>query len=121
MSIKLNTPPIAVKMTKQELNEFSIYLKNCSEQGFSGINFFKHQVEREMFMKWHLRELFTRVINKLMKLHHDSHSKKLTFQIYEPEQRTLSHMFKRVDCNPYFLQMQPRFLHELTPIDLRKW
>lgn len=122
MSLELNTPPIKVKLSKSELNEFWLYLLNCDKYGFSGINYFaKLNPEREDFMQWHLRELSSRVINKLMNLRHKPDSATVTIAVYDPEQKTLSRMFQRVDCTPYMLQLQPRFLSELVPIHLKKW
>ena len=109
--IQFNKPPITVKLTKEELNEFWLYLNESDKNGFTGVNnFVRYGGDREEFMQWHVKELATKTLNKLTKLTHEKANKKTTIKINFCEQKTLSMLFKRVGTTPFFLQMQPRFL-----------
>jgi len=117
--IRLNAPGTRVKTTKEEMQELMKYLNHCSRSGFTGPNFYGTvNREREYFFKWHLLEFTSKVATKLLKMTYDPGTKKATLTVNEPEQYALSAMFKRVDCSPYMLSLQTKFINGLTPIRL---
>lgn len=117
MIITYKQPLIAIKLTKEEISELCIYLQRCDKEGFAGINNFHNHKERERMYKWHLSETFFKVVNKLCKiqLHHRTY--KTSIKLNEIELHTLSVMFKRVDCTPFMLQLQTRFLKNLVKMN----
>lgn len=112
--INLNPPPIKVKLIKSELNVFFQYLNKSVTDAFTGIHHYHHQKEREFFLKWHLKELIGRVFEKVLSVFHYPDHKNISLSITQAEQQMLSQIFQRVDCCPYMLQMQPRFINQLT-------
>lgn len=116
MSFKLNVPGIKVPLVKSDLYELQQYLIDCDNSGFVGPNRYTHAREREYFFKWHLYEFQGKIVNKILALHHEPKNKKVKLTVTEPERYALSAMFQRVDCNPYMLSLQPRFINGLTRI-----
>lgn len=116
MAFTLNKPGLKVPLIKSDLILINQYLVSCDQSGFVGPNSYNHNKEREYFYKWHLYEFQSRVANKLLALYHHPESKKVNLIVTEPEQYALSAMFKRVDCCPYMLSLQNRFINGLTPI-----
>lgn len=112
MIFKFNKPAMRIRMTKEELQEFFKYLVKCDQElKFRNYGVFQ---EREIFMRWHFYEVGTKIFNKLGKLYYEPLSKKTSIVINFPEQKTLSFIFQRVECDPFVLQMQPRFIHNLV-------
>jgi len=119
MPLQLNSPPLRITLTKDELQHFFYYVNACLQQGFTGMNHYDHKAEREWFIRWHLVEVQTKTTNTLMRNYHAASDKKLYLRLNEPERHTMAYMFQRVDCDAYVLQMQPRFTTKLTPIPRR--
>jgi hypothetical protein len=118
--IRLNLPGTKVKTNKTEMQALMNYLNSCSRSGFTGPNNYGTvNYEREYFFKWHLLEFTSKVATKLLKLSHEPGSKKVTLLLSEPEQYALSAMFKRVDCGPYMIALQTKFITGLTPMRTR--
>ena len=116
MSFTLNKPGIKIPLLKSDLQLINQYLITCDKAGFIGVNSYNHNKEREYFYKWHLFEFQSRVANKLLSMYHSPNEKKVKLLVTEPEQYALSAMFKRVDCDPYMLTLQTKFINGLTPI-----
>ena len=116
MSFKLNAPGIKVQLVKSDLPIMIQYLIVCDKSGFVGPNRYTHNREREYFFKWHLYEFQSKITNKLWSLQNEPHNKKVNLKVTEPEQYALSAMFQRVDCDPYMLSLQPKFINGLTRI-----
>lgn len=117
MIITYKQPLITIKLTKEEISELCIYLQKCDREGFTGINFFNAHKERERMYKWHLAETFTKVVNKLCKIQLHPRTYKTSIKFNEIELHTLSVMFKRVDCTPFMLQLQTRFIKNLVKMN----
>lgn len=111
-----NPPPVKIPMTKEEMQYFFHYLSKCYDIGFTGIHDYKFKADREYFIKYHLKELANKIFNKLMKLHFAIGTKKISISVSEAERYSLMFLFKRVDCDPYILSIQQRFINQLTPI-----
>lgn len=116
MNIMFNPPAISIKLIKSELVELWQYLNKCDKEAFSGIHHYKHQLDRELMYKWHLKDIATKVFAKVFAVHHEANNKKVALKLTQIEQHTLSVMFKRVDCNPYMLQLQTRFINGLVKL-----
>lgn len=110
-------PLIAIKLTKEEITELCIYLQRCDKEGFSGINRYHAHKERERMYKWHLAETFIKVVTKRLAVQHKANNYKTSLKLNEIELHTLSVMFKRVDCSPYMLQLQTRFIKNLVKMN----
>jgi hypothetical protein len=105
---------ITIRLTKEEITELCIYLTRCNREGFSGINRYHAHKERERMYQWHLYEVFIKVVTKHSALYHKANLYKTTLKLNEIELHTLSVMFKRVDCTPFMLQLQTRFIKNLV-------
>ena len=101
---------IPIRLTKEEVTEICLYLQRCDREGFSGINRYHAHKERERMYQWHLHEVFIKVVTKRLAVQHKANLYKTTLKLNEIELHTLSVMFKRVDCTPFMLQLQTRFI-----------
>lgn len=110
-----NPQPLPIRLTKCELTELWQYLCKCDREAFVGVNNYnRFMKDREYMYHWHLKEIANRVLLQLLKHSQALNSKKLSFRVTEIEQKTLSILFNRVDCTPYMLQLQTRFINHLT-------
>lgn len=116
MIVSFNPKANNIKLIKSELLELWLYLNRCDMEAFNGIHNYKHVPDRELMYKWHLKEIASKVFAKVMYYNSEPNSKKLFIKVTQIEQHTLSVMFKRVDCTPYMLQLQPRFINGLVKL-----
>lgn len=120
--LEFNKPPIEVKLTKEELQEFWIFCNDAINTGFTGINnFSRFEPEREEFFMWHMKELATKTANQLIKVQHHLKTKNTKIKVNYMEQRTLSKLFNRVNQRPFLMQMYPRFIKGLQPLEKRNY
>jgi len=115
MNPAFNSPPVPLRLHKDELLELWNYTTKCLEYGFIHDNeYIRGQRDREYFYSWHLKEIAHKSFYKLLATRHHPGNKKLSIKLLDPERRTLSIMFNRVPCTPYMLSLQERIIHQLT-------
>lgn len=111
MHVQLNSKPIAIKLTKAELLEFYSYLQTMNPPKLA---YDQRSKLYYFFIDYHFKELTGKVITRLASLITYPVSKKTTLKVNIAEQRSLSILFKYYDCSEYMLQLQTRFIHQLT-------
>ena len=108
---------LAVKVTLNELITLMSFLSDCHTIAFSGPNnYYPVAKEREYYYRWHLTAFAWRVIRLCIVNTGKETTTMVRLKVSEAEQRMLSAMFKRVDCSPYMLQLQERFIKNLLPL-----
>lgn len=117
MSLILRTPDKKLQLTKEELQYLVAYLDKSKSVGFIGVNFYKHQRDREELYKFSLLTLSEKCLTKLFNNHHSIGEKKISFPINFAEEKTLITMFNRVDCGSYLLALQSKILLKLRPLN----
>ena len=116
IQILFNSNPIPIKLNREEVAELWKFLLCCHNTGFSGKNDYTvlpHSQFREYSYRFHLKELCNKVFLLAKK---EAGRKNFIIKVSEIEQRTLSIMFNRVECSPYMLQMQEKFIKNLKPL-----
>lgn len=108
--IILRTPDKKLSLTKEEAMYFLAYLDSCKNNAFNGINFFKHQQMRELFMKFHLTTFSEKLLTKYFNATHKNSKHKLTIPVNYAEELTLPSIFQRVEASPFILAVQQKIL-----------
>jgi hypothetical protein len=116
MALLLRTPDKKLQLTKEELQYLVAYLDKSKSVGFVGVNFYKHQRDREELYKFSLLTLCEKLMTKLFNNAHSIQEKKISFPINFAEEKTLIVMFNRVDCGSYLLALQAKILLTLRPL-----
>ena len=117
MALLLRSPDKKLQVTKEELQYLVAYLDRSKTIGFIGVNFYKHQSDREELYKFSLLTLSEKLLTKLFKNSHSIQEKKISFPINFAEEKTLIVMFNRVDCDSYLLALQSKILLRLRPLN----
>jgi hypothetical protein len=113
MNLPYNQPPINVKLSSEELNEFISYLIKCYEMLLED-----HTSNTNILLvyKYHLIELINKTVQKRIKIYNQPLKAAIKIKINEIEQHLVSILFKRYECSPFLLQMQPRFINGLVKL-----
>jgi len=113
MNLPYNQPPINVKLSSEELNEFISYLIKCYD---SIINDDTSPKNILLIYRYHLIELINKTVQKRIKVYSQPFKAAIKIKINEIEQHLISVLFKRYECSPFLLQMQPRFINGLVKL-----
>jgi hypothetical protein len=112
-----NPKPVEIKLSREEIAELYNYLVKCDAEGFSGINNFKnHARDREFMYHFILKDILFKVFSKSFTLL-TTQNKSFRIKVSQIEQKTLSVMFQRVDCTPFMLTVQEKFINQLQKLN----
>lgn len=110
MNLPVNNEPLTVKLTSEELNEFITYLIKCYNNNFI-LDYTTSSIEK--IYTYHLIELINKTVQKRIKLYYKPFNTVVKLKINDIEQHLCSVLFKRYECSPFLLQLQPRFINKL--------
>lgn len=113
MKLPINIPPLNVKLTYEELNEFISYIIKSYEELIINEETADNLT---IIYRYHLIELINKTVQKRIKHYYEPYKKNITIKVNEVEQHLLSILFKRYECTPFMLQIQPRFINKLTKL-----
>jgi len=113
MNLPYNQPPINVKLSNEELNEFISYLIKCYEMLLEDNTSTTNIL---LVYKYHLIELINKTVQKRIKAYNQPLKAAIKIKVNEIEQHLVSILFSRYECSPFLLQMQPRFINGLIKL-----
>ena len=113
--MKLQDPPLKLKVSKNIVWHFRLYLNACAFQAFDrNHNYTRHEPAREALFIFHIKGMLDHVNETLYKSGREPNSKLLTLKLSVADRVTLSYMYKRVEVPDILLQLQFQSINQLT-------
>ncbi len=113
--MRLNEPEITLKITKEMLQYFLVYLNNCNDTAFVDLhNYYHVDKVREAMLLFSLYTITEKTSNVLYKNLTEIKTKELKLRLNKAERITMSVMFKRVDIPICLLPVEASIIKKLT-------